>query len=264
MAAKKLYLDYAGDIPNDPTVWSQLPGVGRYVLGAVLSQAFDRKLPIVEANSLRVLTRLFGYNRNPHDTSGKKWLWQAAEAILPNKRVGDFNQSLMELGALVCTSSLPQCSKCPLAKDCIAYRDGLQHSIPLRKQTQKITEVREVAIVIRHRGKLLLCLRPANADRWQNMWECPHAEVRDGESNETAALRVARELTGLKVQLVREAFFVKHGVTRFTITMACFEAVYNGGTFTSNFYTEGRWVQIDELDNYPVSSPQRKLLVKFG
>ena len=90
-----------------------LPGVGRYILGAVLSQAFDRKLPIVEANSLRVLARLFGYRGDPREGEGKAWVWSAAEAVLPAKRVGDFNQALMELGALVCTPTAPACGEVP-------------------------------------------------------------------------------------------------------------------------------------------------------
>ena len=87
--------------PNDPEVWAELPGVGRYILGAVLSQAFDRKLPIVEANTLRVLARLFAYPGDPREGEGKTWVWSAAESLLPTKRAGDFNQAMMELGALV-------------------------------------------------------------------------------------------------------------------------------------------------------------------
>src|SRR5437764_13384078 len=101
-AAARLLADRAA-LPDDPEVWADLPGVGRYILGAVLSQAFDRKLPIVEANSLRVLARLFGYRGDPREGVGKKWVWAAAEAVLPAKRAGDFNQALMELGALICT-----------------------------------------------------------------------------------------------------------------------------------------------------------------
>src|SRR5437764_8126511 len=102
-AARRLAAEHGGTLPDDPAVWRDLPGVGRYILGAVLSQAFDRKLPIVEANSLRVLTRLFGYRGDPREGVGKKWVWAAAEAVLPAKRAGDFNQALMELGALICT-----------------------------------------------------------------------------------------------------------------------------------------------------------------
>src|SRR5207237_7941993 len=104
-AARKLVAEHGGTLPDDPAVWAALPGVGRYILGAVLSQAFDRRLPIVEANSLRVLARLFGYRGDPREGEGKAWVWSAAEAVLSNKRAGYFNQELVELGALVCTTA---------------------------------------------------------------------------------------------------------------------------------------------------------------
>src|SRR5207248_6993729 len=112
-AAKRLVAEHGGELPDDPAVWAGLPGVGRYILGAVLSQAFARKLPVVEANSLRVLARLFGYRGDPREGDGKAWVWSAAEAVLPEERPGDFNQALMELGALVCTPTAPDCPACP-------------------------------------------------------------------------------------------------------------------------------------------------------
>jgi A/G-specific adenine glycosylase len=314
-AAKLLAAEHPEQLPDDPAVWSELPGVGRYILGAVLSQAFDRRFPIVEANSLRVLARLFGYRGDPRIGAGQKWLWSAAESLLPVRRVGDFNQALMELGALVCTIASPGCAKCPLAAKCIANRDGLQTAIPLKKASKEIAEVREVAIVIRAGGKILLGRRPADASRWQNMWEVPHGEItvptsppsrdcqgakapsersrtvaapklhRDRQGakapsersrtvaaphlpaetlalseNRNAAVRIARELIGLDVAIDDEIGTIRHGVTRFAISMHCFEARRLRGRLRSSFYAELRWVAIADLANYPVSSPQRKLM----
>ena len=107
-AAKILHDEHAGNFPNDPDVWSPLPGVGRYILGAVLSQAFDRRLPIVEANSQRVLCRLFGQDGDASREPVKSWLWQTAGDLVPRQRAGDFNQAMMELGATVCTPETPR------------------------------------------------------------------------------------------------------------------------------------------------------------
>ena len=263
-AAKQLVRSHKGELPDDPEVWAALPGVGRYILGAVLSQAFDRRLPIVEANSLRVLSRLFGYRGDPREGEGKVWVWSAAEAVLPQKRCGDFNQALMELGALVCTPTAPQCGKCPLAGNCEAKRLGLQEAIPPKKKPPAITAVSEVGVVIRDGKKLLLCQRPANAGRWQQMWEVPHAPRANGEDISDAAARVAKELTGLDVEVGTEVMTIKHGVTRYAITLVCVEAERTGGKFARGAYAAAKWVTPAELADYPVSSPQRKLMTALA
>ena len=263
-AAKQLVANHRGQLPDDPAVWAALPGVGRYILGAVLSQAFDRKLPIVEANSLRVLARLFGYRGDPREGEGKAWVWATAEAILPETRAGDFNQALMELGAIVCTPAKPDCAKCPLRAHCRAKRDGLQEQIPPKKKPAAITEVSEVGVVIRDGAKVLLCKRRADANRWQNMWEVPHAERQPGEELPDAAARVAKELTGLDVEPGADVMTIRHGVTRYRITLACVEAAVRRGAFAPGFYAEAKWVKLADLTHYPVSSPQRKLMTELA
>jgi A/G-specific adenine glycosylase len=257
-AARQLVDRHGATLPDDPGVWADLPGVGRYMSGAVLSQAFERRLPIVDANVLRVLSRLYGYSEDPRRGPGLRWLWQTAEALLPRTRVGDFNQALMELGALVCTPSQPRCPVCPLAADCAARRRGLQETIPVRPAAAEVVAVREAAVVVRQDERVFLARRPAEG-RWADMWEFPHGEVAAGETHEAAVGRLLPELTGLTAELGPELLTIRHGVTRFRITMVCFEAHYRIGDFASRFYTEGRWVALGDLPSYPVSSPQRRL-----
>ena len=130
--ARLLAATNEGRFPDDLVGLHGLPGLGRYTRNAVLSQAFDLRLPILEANSVRVLARLFGRTGDPRSGPEQRWLWAAAESLLPSRRVGDFNQALMELGALVCTPTAPRCGECPLAADCAARRLGLQAVIPER------------------------------------------------------------------------------------------------------------------------------------
>lgn len=262
-AARQLVADHGGRLPNDIAVWDALPGVGPYILGAVLSQAFDRPLPIVEANSLRVLARLLGYRGDPREGEGKNWVWAAAGRLVPPTRAGDYNQGLMELGAVVCTPTTPACPACPLAENCIANRDQLQDAIPPKKKSKVITAVSEVGVVIREGSRVLLCRRPEDAGRWQNMWEVPHAPREDGESTEAAAIRIARNLAGVEVIAGAEVVTIKHAVTRYAITLVCVDATYRSGTFAPGFYAEARWVVPADLGDYPVSSPQRKLMTEI-
>src|SRR5262249_16554971 len=147
---------HAGQLPNDPDALQDLPGFGRYTRNAVLSQAFDRRLPILEANSQRVLSRLFARREDPRTGAARQWLWQAAEELLPTRHVGEFNQALMELGALVCTPASPRCEKCPLATRCGARQLGIQESIPPKALAPETVSVQESAVVVRRKGRVLL------------------------------------------------------------------------------------------------------------
>jgi A/G-specific adenine glycosylase len=258
-AARQLAAAGADTVPDDPEAVGRLPGMGRYTLGAVLSQAFDRRVPILEANSLRVLCRLFGRRDDPRRGPAQRWLWQVAEDLLPAKRVGDFNQALMELGALVCTPAAPRCGDCPLATDCVVRRLGLQAAIPAKARPPAISDIREAAVVIRRGDKVLLVQRPESASRWANLWEFPHGPLDEGDSFEAAAVRLARDLAGLDVTLGLELLTLRHGVTRYRITMTCFEAESTAGEFRSDFYRQGLWVAQARLADYPVSAPQRRL-----
>lgn len=257
-AAKEIVARHNGQLPDDPVVLRRLPGLGRYTCNAVLSQAFDRRLPILEANSQRLLSRLFGRVEDPRQPEARRWLWQAAEEILPNHEVGAFNQALMELGALVCTPASPRCSQCPLASRCVARKLGRQESIPARTPPPRVVQVQEAAVIVRRGEKVLLVQRPTTG-RWAGLWEFPHGPLLDGESHEVAASRLLRQLTGLEAKLGSELLTIRHGVTRFRITLTCFQAEYTGDEFQSSFYVEGRWLSLAELAAYPVSSPQRRL-----
>jgi A/G-specific adenine glycosylase len=257
-AARHLVAGHEGQVPNDPVIIAALPGVGRYMLGAILSQAYDRRLPILEANSIRVLCRFFGRRDNPRSAKAQAWLWAVAGLILPARKVGDFNQALMELGALVCTPARPHCTECPLARKCLARRGNLQDTIPFRPKPPPVVPVLEAAVVIGRGTRVFLVQRPEQG-RWAGLWEFPHGLLHLQETPEEGASRIVREFTGLEATLGDELITIRHGVTRFRITLVCFEARFQSGKFWSAFYRRGKWVAIDRLGLYPVSMPQRRL-----
>jgi A/G-specific adenine glycosylase len=256
-AARTLVGEHGGELPDDPAAWARLPGVGRYILGAVLSQAFDRRLPIVEANTRRVLCRLFAQAGDVTSAPVQAWLWETAEAILPRKGVGDFNQALMELGALVCTPRAPDCPNCPLKAECLARREGVQEHLPRKPARPAPVAVREVCVVARHGGRVLLARRPAGG-RWAHMWEFPRAVLEPGQTHDAAARALIASL-GLRAEPGPELMTLRYGVTRFRMTMVCLEAAARTTAFRSAYYDEGRWLRPADLAAFPVSSAQRKL-----
>jgi A/G-specific adenine glycosylase len=255
-AARHLWEHHQGQIPDDPALLGGLPGLGRYSVGAILSQAYDRRLPIIEANSRRVLCRLLGVEADPRDSVVQRRLWQAAETLLPRRQVGAFNQALMELGALVCTQA-PDCARCPAAPFCLARQRGLQDRIPAATRRQRIEQVEEIALMVQRDSRVLLVQRP-DGGRWAGMWEFPRCPVTSPDGYEKTARRLLRSL-GLRAALGREVIQIRHSVTRFRITVVCFEASYRGGAFEPGDYVRGRWVSRDRLADYPSSRPQRRL-----
>jgi A/G-specific adenine glycosylase len=229
----------------------------------VLSQAFDRRLPIVEANIKRVLCRLFG-QRGPVDSGPvNAWLWRTAGMLLPRWRVGDFNQALMELGALICTNKEPCCRRCPLATKCVARREGLQQELPVKSTRKSVVEASEVAVVVRKGPRALVVQRP-DVGRWANMWEFPHIALESGELSNSAATRMLEERLGIRAGIGDEIATVRHAVTRFRITMRCLEAHYRSGSLKLTYYRNARWLRPADLDALPVSVPQRKLMAELA
>ena len=257
-AACKLAAEQDGRFPDDPAVIGALPGIGRYTLGAVLSQAFDRRLPIIEANSQRVLCRLFGQRDDPSRGPTRRWLWRTAETLLPVRRVGEFNQALMELGALVCTAKAPRCSVCPLRALCVAHRLGEQAQIPRPPVRKAVVDVHEVAVVIRRGARALLAQRPGSG-RWPGLWEFPQGPLESAESLEEAAVRLAWQLGSVRVEPGPVLLTLRHSVTHHRIMLSCLEARHVAGTFRPRFHSRGAWVKPEQLPAYPVSSPQRRL-----
>jgi A/G-specific adenine glycosylase len=256
-AAQQIANDYAGHLPDDPELLRQLPGFGRYTANAVLSQAFDRRVPILEANSRRVLCRLLAMREDPQRTAVQERLWQAAETLLPARRVGAFNQALMELGALVCTPASPACSRCPLARQCEARKSGLEHSIPAAGKRATTVQVDEVAIAIERDGQMLLVRRP-DRGRWAGMWEFPHLEREALEPATVAAGRLLQTL-GVEGDVRGELATIRHAVTRFRITLTCLKVRWRAGECNGVPYPEARWVEPADLCQYAISAPQRRL-----
>lgn len=135
----------------------------------------------------------------------------------------------------------------------------MQEQIPQRPPSVTIEKIEEVAVVVYRRKKVLLVQRPASG-RWANMWEFPHAPVKPGEKAASVAEGLLAGGAGMQATIGKEIMTLRHSITRYRITMACLTAKYRSGTFRSQIYQQGKWVELGELANYPVSAPQRRLI----
>ena len=275
-AARTIASAFGGEFPQAPETLQQLPGIGRYTAGAITSFAFDRRAAIVEANTMRLHSRLLGYRGDPRSTAGQQVLWKFAADVLPKKHPGQFNQALMELGATVCTPAGPDCPNCPARSCCRAFADGTQHEIPPPKARPRTTHVVEATVAIR-RGKQFLLRRRAPGERWAGLWDFPRFALENGLGPALAAefagpsgLRQSaglgnslRELegqleaaTGIRAEIRSKPAEIRYGVTRFRIHLLCFVAVYRGGRIGAA--AEQRWCSPLEFQNLPFSMTGRK------
>lgn len=259
-AARRIVTEHGGAFPRSYDALRQLPGIGRYTAGAVLSQAFDLPLPILEANTIRVFSRLLAFEGNPHASAGQELLWSLAEAVLPKKHAGKLNQALMELGALVCVNHTPRCDDCPVARLCRARQLGRQDSIPRPKPKPVFEPKHEAAVLVRRGKSVLLCRRPPGV-RWAGLWDFPRFEVAAENEGDVAAELVThlQSKLGLKADLGHRLATLRHGVTRFRIVLDCFAARWRSGDPARRDPDNARWLPPADLADYPLSSTGRKL-----
>lgn len=172
-AAQQVVSLHAGVFPQTAAGLRTLPGIGRYTAGAIASIAYDQPEPIIEANSRRVLARLVGYDQPLGGARGDEPLWQLAGQVVPKRRAaGQFNQALMDVGAIICTPQQPRCEACPLAAACVARQQDRVADIPNLPATRPVRELRETALVLWHGGRLLVQQRQSG-EWWEGLWDFP-------------------------------------------------------------------------------------------
>lgn len=178
-AAKMVMDKHGGVIPADFDALLSLPGVGRYTAGAVASMAFDIPVPAVDGNVLRVMARLMRCEENVLSPNTRSYAEGVVSHLVPSLRAGDFNQALIELGALVCLpTGEAKCASCPLSLLCAAYREGADTvaRLPVRvKNTTRRVEQRTVLVLVDEDGRLAVRRRP-DKGLLGGLYEFPNVE----------------------------------------------------------------------------------------
>ncbi len=262
--AKAVVEQHGGRVPSDPIALLALPGIGRYTQGAILSIAFDQDAPIVDANVVRVLSRVHAVQGDPKTSATTQAeLWRLAEDAIPQGKAGDFNQAMMEMGALVCSSAAPRCASCPVAGQCRARALGEPTAFPQFEGVKKWLDVEDVSVAIRNAAReVLLVQRPPELSLWGGLWELPRATRQDGESLEACAARAACESVGLAFPAHGLTPFgvVRHVVANRRVTLHGFEArVGEGAAPTVGTCARWAWVTREALMGYALATPQVKL-----
>ncbi len=228
-ATARIVVDrYGGHLPRTIARTRALPGIGRYSAHAIATFAFDQSVPIVEANTARVLSRLFNF-RTPIDcTVGREALWNYAESLLPKRSARVYNSALLDLGALVCLPRQPKCAICPVKKFC---RSKNPQTLPIKKIPRPPKELIEArAFTFRHNRILL----EQSSGRWHGMWILPPAQVR----------------SVITRPIHTSIFpFTNHRITLKVFAQPAPRTRARG---------QGRWFSIAQLASIPLPSPHRR------
>lgn len=269
-AAKEAVERFGGEFPRDVEAIQSLPGVGRYTAGAVASFAFDAKAPIVEANTQRLYARLAAIADDLTKPASQRRLWSIAEALLPREEPGKFNQALMDLGSVICTPKRPRCEECPVVKWCDAYAANAVDRIPAPKRPPNWESVEETLWIVRDEDRVFLRQRGPD-ERWAGLWDFVRlgaSAVRaDGDSPAApeATLPSAEAVVGESLDYAGRFAVLKHGVTRFRITLVCLEATVRrqgrGGRRSRKTAADAGvlWASPEEMASLPLSTTARKI-----
>ncbi len=252
-AARLVRERHGGTFPKQLESALAIHGVGLYTASAVLSIAHGVPLPVVDGNVRRVLSRLFALR-------GAAWqsdppFYALGEELLDREHPGDWNQALMELGAVVCTPRRPACPACPLRADCQALAGGLVDRIPEPRERRKPVDVTVAVAVVRERGRVLL-VRRAEGRLLGRFWELPQTSL---ESRGLADLvREAREGHGLKLAPGALLATARHAITFRRIRVEAYAATLLARPPRDR--ERVRFVAPDELAALPLAALSRKAL----
>jgi A/G-specific adenine glycosylase len=255
-AARIFVRDYGGRIPDDEKALGRLPGFGPYTTAAVLSLAYARPLPVIDANVRRVLMRITGL-RGEASARNDKLLLDYLRGIFPARDPGLFNQAMMELGALACRSRNPQCLLCPVTGICSAARDGKQEVIP-RPRKQAAKKIEAVVAVIEDGERVLIQKRPPSG-LFGGLWEFPGGRRKRGESRVNALRREVREEVGAGITNVRFLTTVKHAYTQFQVTLHVYSCELKRLS-PPPIGKDRRWVSLRSIRRLPLPSGSVKIV----
>jgi A/G-specific adenine glycosylase len=235
-AARQIQERHGGVFPRTHAEVLALKGIGRYTAGAICSVAFNQAEPLVDGNVIRVLTRLGALEEDPRGREANEHLWSRAASLVAAAasqppchapqlagNCSAFNQSMMELGATVCTPRAPECGRCPLSGMCRARVLGRPEEFPRMPKRAKPTRRRVQAFVLEDRGGVWVRRRPEGVVN-AGLWEFPNVEIADGA--EPSPEESLREHLGVALEAasLRPVAVVRHSITRYRIELRAYHA----------------------------------------
>lgn len=259
-AAVRIVEEHGGVFPESDRDILALPGIGPYTAGAIASVAYDRSVPAIDANVERVFSRVFNLRKPVKEPTTRAFIEDRASTLLPETGAREFNQALMELGALVCTPRTPDCPACPLAHLCMAHKKGTVLERPVKGAGTTYVKVVVASGVLVWRGRVYIQKRRPD-DVWPGLWEFPGGCMEQGETPAQTVVREFLEETGCDVRVVEPIATVNYSYTKYRVTLHGHYLRYADGFREPELLeaVDGRFVTVSELERYAFPSGHRRL-----
>jgi A/G-specific adenine glycosylase len=258
-AARQIVRDFGGQVPADYQQLLTLPGCGPYTAAAVASIAFNKPVPVLDGNVIRVLCRLFGIWDDPRKQATRQRLRVLAQDLIPKNQAREFNQALMELGALVCTPQSPRCHRCCWSYTCEARQLPSPTVLPVKAQKPAVPHY-EIAIGIVWKDSNVLIAQRLNQGLLGGLWEFPGGKREPTESLQHCCAREIREEVGITVRVGQQLATIEHAYSHFRITMHVFQCQYLSGDPEPLACQKVRWVSPNHLKRYPFPAANKILI----
>lgn len=246
--ARQVAEELGGVIPSDVKELLKISGIGEYTAGAIASIAYDRCVPAVDGNVIRVVSRVRGIRQNVGIPSVKRQITKAAAELVPQERPGDFNQAMMDLGATICVPGTPSCERCPVAEMCEACREGDAEDIPElpRKNPPKVIDY-DLCLI--YNGDRVL-MRQRTETMLQGLWIYPMIEEHHTAKQLPA---LVKRRIGLPVADIQPAGEAKHVFTHQVWQMK----IYTMST-TAEAPDGWRFVTLEEMQALTIPTAVKK------
>lgn len=252
-----------GVIPDTQEEIRKLKGIGPYTAAAILSIAYNRPHAAVDGNVIRVLTRFHAIEEDIRTSAVRNRVQRLAADALDRERPGEYNQALMELGALVCTPSGPKCGSCPLSAECAAYRLRATGRIPWKSPPGPVPHHQIGVGLVSDGERVLIALRPEHL-MLGGLWEFPGGKQEPGEELHMTVQREIREELGVEVEVLERLTRLDHTYSHMKITLHAFWCrLKPGQPDPARSGREVRWVTPGELSDYPFPKANRAVTRKL-
>lgn len=257
-AAVQIRDEFGGNFPTQFEQVLALTGVGRSTAGAILSSVLDAPHPILDGNVKRVLSRYFAVEGWAGEKAVENKLWHLTACVTPNTRVADFNQAMMDLGAMICTRSKPKCTLCPLEKSCLANEQQAWAKYPAKKPKKTLPEKIGYFLVLKKGEKILLQKREAKG-LWGGLFSFPEFESLESLKRLVSAenLQISQHLNAF-----RHTFSHFHlDIFPVLVEVSVNQVAENGGNYLTSVSSSGDyWYDLHHFNPIGLPTPIKRIL----